>query len=256
MFSSAVSIGSRLKNWKTKPMRSRRSFVSCVSLSSPSRRPGDPDLTLGRLVEPGEDVHQRRLAGAGRPHHRGQPAAHDLDGDVAQRVDSRLPDAVAAADSRAGDDRSRPCRCLPLALDGHCVHFRSFCSCIGSVAPQQGAVEERDHAPLVLRRLRLDAGDVLAVRDLPDLLRVAGRRVEVLVRLPLAAALALLAVDEEDGSRSDLLDLALQARRGQVVREEGGREGDAGVGTISPDSPGSPRRRGRTGRWRPPRRSP
>ena len=30
-FSSAVSIGSRLKNWKTKPMCARRSFVSSVS---------------------------------------------------------------------------------------------------------------------------------------------------------------------------------------------------------------------------------
>ena len=39
MFSSAVSIGSRLKNWKTKPMCSRRSFVISVSLSSPSRVP-------------------------------------------------------------------------------------------------------------------------------------------------------------------------------------------------------------------------
>ena len=35
MFSFAVSIGSRLKNWKMKPMCSRRSFVSCVSFSSP-----------------------------------------------------------------------------------------------------------------------------------------------------------------------------------------------------------------------------
>jgi len=33
MFSSAVSIGSRLKNWKTKPMCRRRSFVRWLSLS-------------------------------------------------------------------------------------------------------------------------------------------------------------------------------------------------------------------------------
>ncbi len=33
MFSSAVSIGSRLKNWKTKPMCLRRSFVSWLSPS-------------------------------------------------------------------------------------------------------------------------------------------------------------------------------------------------------------------------------
>ena len=31
MFSAAVSIGSRLKNWKMKPMWSRRSFVSSLS---------------------------------------------------------------------------------------------------------------------------------------------------------------------------------------------------------------------------------
>ena len=34
MFSAAVSIGSRLKNWKMKPMWSRRSFVSSVSSRS------------------------------------------------------------------------------------------------------------------------------------------------------------------------------------------------------------------------------
>ncbi len=33
MFSSAVSIGRRLKNWKTKPMWSRRRWVSFASLS-------------------------------------------------------------------------------------------------------------------------------------------------------------------------------------------------------------------------------
>jgi hypothetical protein len=33
MFSSAVSIGSRLKNWKMKPTCRRRSFVSAVSPS-------------------------------------------------------------------------------------------------------------------------------------------------------------------------------------------------------------------------------
>ena len=31
MFSSAVSIGSRLKDWNTKPMWRRRSLVSCLS---------------------------------------------------------------------------------------------------------------------------------------------------------------------------------------------------------------------------------
>jgi hypothetical protein len=67
MFSSAVSIGSRLKNWKTKPMCSRRSCVSSLS-SELGARAGDRDVAARRLVEAGEDVHERRLAGAGRPH--------------------------------------------------------------------------------------------------------------------------------------------------------------------------------------------
>ena len=43
MFSSAESIGSRLKNWKTKPMCSRRSFVRSVSPRSVISVPGDLD---------------------------------------------------------------------------------------------------------------------------------------------------------------------------------------------------------------------
>ena len=39
MFSSALSTGSRLKNWKTKPILSRRSSVSSASSSSPSSTP-------------------------------------------------------------------------------------------------------------------------------------------------------------------------------------------------------------------------
>ena len=61
MFSFAVSIGSRLKNWKMKPMCSRRSFVSWVSLSVADLDVGDPNVAGGRAVEPGEDVHERRL---------------------------------------------------------------------------------------------------------------------------------------------------------------------------------------------------
>ena len=36
MFSSAVSVGTRLKDWKTKPISSRRSRVSALSLSAVS----------------------------------------------------------------------------------------------------------------------------------------------------------------------------------------------------------------------------
>ena len=49
MFSAAVSIGSRLKNWKMKPMWSRRSFVSSVSSSAVTSTPAtetSPDVGL------------------------------------------------------------------------------------------------------------------------------------------------------------------------------------------------------------------
>src|SRR5579883_1227465 len=39
MFSRALSVASRLKDWKTKPIRSRRSVVSCLSPSEPSSTP-------------------------------------------------------------------------------------------------------------------------------------------------------------------------------------------------------------------------
>src|ERR1700733_10685138 len=51
MFCSAVGAGSRLNDWTTKPTRSRRSSVSCLSGSpvssvSPSRT--DPDVAVSR----------------------------------------------------------------------------------------------------------------------------------------------------------------------------------------------------------------
>ena len=51
MFSSAVSIGRRLKNWKMKPMCFRRSLVSSVSPSSEMFVPStktSPDVGLSR----------------------------------------------------------------------------------------------------------------------------------------------------------------------------------------------------------------
>ncbi len=39
MFSAAVSVGTRLKDWKTKPIRSRRSLVSPPSSSCPMSWP-------------------------------------------------------------------------------------------------------------------------------------------------------------------------------------------------------------------------
>ena len=47
MFSSALSIGSRLKNWNTKPTWSRR---SCVSLASSMRVMSSPAISTVPLV--------------------------------------------------------------------------------------------------------------------------------------------------------------------------------------------------------------
>ena len=51
MFSSAVSVGIRLYDWKTNPMLSRRTIVSCFSdaaLISTSPRKIRPELTRSR----------------------------------------------------------------------------------------------------------------------------------------------------------------------------------------------------------------
>src|SRR5204863_431643 len=65
---------------------------------------GDRDAALARLVEPGEDVHQRRLARARRAHDRGQAGLLDLERDVAERVHGRVALAVAAGEAARGDD--------------------------------------------------------------------------------------------------------------------------------------------------------
>ena len=107
MFSSAVSIGSRLKNWKTNPMCVRRSLVRSESFSVVISVPETATVPVRRLVEPGEDVHQRRLAGARRPHDRGQIALRHLERDAAQRVDCSVAFAVPARDV-VGRRRPRP----------------------------------------------------------------------------------------------------------------------------------------------------
>ncbi len=132
-FSSAVSIGRRLKNWKMKPMCSRRSLVSSESPRPRDVGAGDGDLTLARAVEPREDVHQRRLARARRAHHRGELPAFDVERDAAERIHAEVAViAVAARDVPGGDQRARPV--LPplvlalLVLDQNRSHLASLLS--------------------------------------------------------------------------------------------------------------------------------
>ena len=111
MFSSAVSIGSRLKNWKMKPMCLPPDLrdVLVAQLSEPGA--GDRDVAVGRAVERRQDVHQRRLAGARRAHDRRQLALLDVQRDAAQRVDCRVA-LSAPVDVVCGDDRAVTCSVL------------------------------------------------------------------------------------------------------------------------------------------------
>ena len=90
-FSSADSVGSRLKNWKMKPILSRRTRVSSSSDEAAEALAVDVDLARGRPVEAADQVEQRRLAGAGRPDDRHHLAAIDAEGDVVERRDLLLP---------------------------------------------------------------------------------------------------------------------------------------------------------------------
>ena len=111
MFSSAVSIGSRLNCWNTKPMWRRRSFVSCLSLIRVMSSPPITTVPDGRGVEAGEQVHQRGLAGARGAHDGRELAGGDLERDAAKGVDGGLAVAVAAGD-RGGRDGRRRGRCV------------------------------------------------------------------------------------------------------------------------------------------------
>ena len=94
MFSAAVSVGTRLKAWKMNPMRSRRSWVSWRSLSFGEVGVADEHGARREVVEPGEAVHQRRLARARRAHDGGEAAGGELDGHAVEGADLGLASAV------------------------------------------------------------------------------------------------------------------------------------------------------------------
>ena len=105
MFSSAVSTGIRLKNWKMKPSLSRRSLVRSPSSSPVISVPSSETEPVVGRSRPGEDVHQRRLAGARRAHDRAEAAALEVDAHTGERVDGGGALAVAAVYVGGGDDR-------------------------------------------------------------------------------------------------------------------------------------------------------
>src|SRR3954453_20936863 len=146
MFSAAVSIGSRLKNWKMKPMWSRRSLVSAVSsrpttstpatvtspevgLSSPARmcisvdlpEPDGPITAVSRPRAMSSET-PRRAGGAGGP------PAEGGDGGVAI--------AVAAHDVTSGHDGGGDLGGLPVGR-GEGMHGRSSGSVWGIHRPSR-----------------------------------------------------------------------------------------------------------------------
>ena len=104
MFSSAVSVARRLKLWKMKPILSRRSCVSFFSLRWVISTPSMRDPAAGGLVEAGEDVHERALAGAGWAHDGREPALGDVDVDAGEGVHGGVALAVDAREAARRHD--------------------------------------------------------------------------------------------------------------------------------------------------------
>ena len=85
--------------------------------------PVQPQLAGGRSVEPAEEMEQRRLAAAARPHHRQRLATCDVEVDLVDGADEPLAAAVLLAQSSArtivvsaGSSLSPPIR--PVAFAG------------------------------------------------------------------------------------------------------------------------------------------
>ena len=93
-FSSTVNVGSRLKNWKTKPTRSRLIRVSSSSPRSAERDAFEPDGAGRRAIHGAADVQKRGLAATGWPDERHELARVERERDARHRLDSRVADDV------------------------------------------------------------------------------------------------------------------------------------------------------------------
>ena len=106
----------------------RRSFVSSRVSELRDVRALDEYVARRRLVETGEQMHQRRLPGPRRPHHRRQLLPLDLKIDRAEGIDRGVTVAVAAAELLGSNDG--PIRvCCNLAVGPHarcCVGVHVF----------------------------------------------------------------------------------------------------------------------------------
>ena len=92
-FWKAVSTGSRLNDWKTKPDVLRAPLRELRRRHRAHLRAADPDGAAGRLVQPGDQVEQGGLARARRTHQRGEGPLLDVHRQPVEHVD---PLGVAA----------------------------------------------------------------------------------------------------------------------------------------------------------------
>ncbi len=94
MFSRAVSVGTRLNDWKTNPIRSRRRRVSALSFSrvrSVSPMNTWPEVSSS---SPATGVHEGRLARARGAHDGGEGTGAELDVDAVEGSDGAVALAV------------------------------------------------------------------------------------------------------------------------------------------------------------------
>ena len=87
----------------------------------------DPDVTAGGAVQPGGDVQQRALAGAGRPHDGREGPGGERGGDVAERVHASGAATVGLRD--VDDLRDGFCSVVGSGLVSLCGHESAFRRC-------------------------------------------------------------------------------------------------------------------------------
>ena len=102
MFSSAESV-------QVEALEDEADLVAAQSRELLLGEPGeldavDADPTLGGLVESGEDVHERALAGAGGTHDGGEVALREVEVDARERVHGGVALAVDAGEAAGADD--------------------------------------------------------------------------------------------------------------------------------------------------------
>ena len=142
----------------------------------------DRHLAGGRLVEPGKDVHQGRLAGARWAHDGGELAFRHVEGDAPERIDGGVTLAVAAGQVGRGDDGARsraPHR--PLLLRGPPLFRSSVLHVVAASLHRSGTADKAAH-----RRLDSAVNRPLRARRRPGTRARSRRRRRSAGRLPSA----------------------------------------------------------------------